>query len=338
MNAKRRLGTKVPIRQGCLLILTVLCCFSKLCMAQQGDPAGGFRFVQNDGSLDVYLADRPVLRFVHAKRDGSSEASHYKTYKPFHQVFVPGDDSLMLTSGVPDLDQPHLYPHHRGLFFGFNRISYDGKKADTWHATHQVYTACEHLELGEASDVASSHTATIGWFGGDQNKFAEEKRTVIVSHVAEGVQIDWMTELHSLGSQIRLDGDPQHAGFHFRANQEVALKNEKLTYFLRPDGKGGLGEVRNWDPQSKDPATINLPWNGMSFVIQDQRYTVLRMSCPDNPGESRGSERAYGRFGDYFEFDLTPENPLKLRYRLWIQAGEMTPEQAQNRYEEFVRG
>lgn len=296
-----------------------------------------FLFVRNEETLDLLLNENPVLRFVYASRDGSDDGSHYRTYKPFHQVFAPDASDLILTSGVPDQQEPHLYPHHRGMFFGFNRISYDGKKADTWHATNQVFTTCEDLQIGEISDAAASHTAKIGWYGSDQNKFAEETRTVVVYKVPAGIQLDWMTELRSLGSSIRLDGDPQHAGFHFRANQEVALENEKQTYFLRPDGKGDPGVVRNWEPQAKDPRTINLPWSAMSFVVQDRRYTVLRMCSPENPGETRGSERAYGRFGDYFEFDLEPDQPLKLKYRLWIQPGEMTVEEAEKRYREFVQ-
>lgn len=325
-----------------LLIISIISIFSLGEGEAFGQVSGNsqsekFNFVRNPETLDLFLGQQPILRFVHARRDGTTEGTHYRTYKPFHQVFAPDDQDLILTSGVPDQQQPHLYPHHRGLFFGFNRISYNGKKADTWHATQQVFTSCEDLQIGEVNDTSASHWAIIGWYGSDQEKFAEETRKVVVHHVPVGIQIDWISELRSMGGSIRLDGDPQHAGFHFRANQEVALKNEKQTYFLRPDGKGAPGDVRNWDSQTRDPRTINLPWSAMSFVLQDRRYTVLRISSPDNPGETRGSERAYGRFGDYFEFDLEPDRPLRLKYRLWIQPGEMTVEEAQRRYREFVQ-
>jgi hypothetical protein len=55
---------------------------------------------------------------------------------------------------------------------------------------------------------------------------------------------------------------------------------------------------------------------------------VLRVGHPDNPGEARGSERDYGRFGDYFEYEITPEKPLRVRYRVWAQEGEMTVPEA----------
>jgi hypothetical protein len=129
--------------------------------------------------------------------------------------------------------------------------------------------------------------------------------------------------------KVRLDGDPQHAGFHFRAAQEVASNGKQNTYYLRPDGRGKVGETRNWDAKKPDPRTVDLPWNAMSFVVGGKRYTVLRVVHPANPRPSRGSERDYGRFGDYCEYDLTPDKPLHLRYRLWVQAGEMTVEQCQ---------
>ena len=74
----------------------------------------------------------------------------------------------------------------------------------------------------------------------------------------------------------------------------------------------------------------------MSFVIDGKRYTVLRINHPDNPKETRGSERDYGRFGDYFEYDLTPDKPLKLKYRVWVQEGEMTVEQCEALASAFV--
>ena len=74
----------------------------------------------------------------------------------------------------------------------------------------------------------------------------------------------------------------------------------------------------------------------MSFVVGGKRYSVLRINHPSNPKETRGSERDYGRFGDYFEFDLTPSTPLKLRYRIWVQEGEMTQEECEKMEASFI--
>ena len=62
--------------------------------------------------------------------------------------------------------------------------------------------------------------------------------------------------------------------------------------------------------------------------MKGQRYTVVRVNRPANPGEARMSERDYARFGSYFEHDLRPATPLEVAYRWWVQPGEMTLQQA----------
>ena len=55
---------------------------------------------------------------------------------------------------------------------------------------------------------------------------------------------------------------------------------------------------------------VDLPWYAMSFVLDGQRYTACYFNHPDNPSPTRFSERDYGRFGGYFERDVTKENRL----------------------------
>ena len=79
---------------------------------------------------------------------------------------------------------------------------------------------------------------------------------------------------------MKLDGDPQHAGFQFRASQDVADKTAKQTYYLRPDGKDEPGKFRNW-PGDKEH--VDLPWYALSFVLDDQRYTAAISNHPEQP-------------------------------------------------------
>lgn len=285
-----------------------------------------FKFQEAAGQhVDVLFDGRPVLRYVNMPHD---PADHYFTFKPFHQVFDPATGKVMLSSGSYKGPKDAQFPHHRGLFFGFNKITYGDKKtADIWHGTNNVYSAHDKMLGMAAGEVLARHTAAISWHGPDGQTFANETRQVTVYNVPGGTLLDWESELTTELPRVRLDGDPQHAGFHFRATQEVSKTTAKQTYYLRPDGPGKLGETRNWDAKGRDPKTVNLPWNAMSFVTGGKRYTALRVNHPDNPGETRGSERDYGRFGDYFEYDLTPASPLRLKYRVWVQEGEMTVEQ-----------
>jgi hypothetical protein len=292
-----------------------------------------FTFADKPGQSTMLLFDgRPVLDYVNAPRDAKN---HFLTFKPFHHVYDPATGKVLLTSGAYPKTKEYLYPHHRGLFYGWNKISYGGRQADIWHGTNNVYSQHDKTLAQEAGEVLGRERSAISWHGPDGKAFAHETREVTAYHVPGGTLIDWASVLTTELPKVSLRGDPQHAGFHFRAAQEVAKTTNKQTYYLRPDGKGKLGATRNWDPKTKKGPT-NLPWNAMSFVIGGQRYTVLRMDRPTNPKESRGSERDYGRFGDYFEYDLTPANPLKVKYRVWVQAGEMTQEQCEAMHRAFI--
>ena len=251
------------------------------------------------------------------------------TIKVYHHLF-DATGKVQLTNGPEG-----QFPHHRGIYFGFNNITYDGKKADVWHCRtgeSQQHTA---FSGSTAGPVLGRERVQVAWNGQDGKAFAEEQRELTVYPLDKGWIVDFESMLKTERPKVRLDGDPQHAGFHFRAAQDVE-KNKAETYFLRPDGKGENGKEKNWD--AKNTAHKNLPWIAMSYVIADKRYTTLYLDHPSNPKEARQSERTYGRLGNYFEYDLTPEKPLKVKYRLWVQEGELTAEQAKAASEAFVNG
>lgn len=284
------------------------------------------------------LGDRPVLRYMHKPYDDSSKDARDKSYKVFHHLYDPEGKRIVTNGGHTD---PYtdakklLYPHHRGLMFAFNRITYDGnKKADTWHCPKEHVSHVSILSA-EAGAVLGRHRVLLEWIGPQNDVFAREEREFTVYNVPGGTLVEFATRLKTVGGPIKLDGDPQHAGFQFRAANEVAEKTAKQTYYLRPDGKGKPGETRNWEPKTKKGPT-NLPWNAMSFVLGDQRYTVAYLDHPNNPGEKRYSERDYGRFGCYFEYDLTKDRPLILNHRVWLQKGEMTQAQVEELSREFT--
>jgi hypothetical protein len=312
---------------------------------EDGKPGNQFHWRDTPGEYDdLVFNNRPVLRYMYHALDESSKESRFATFKVFHHVFDPVTGNVLLTHTPDPLG---YYPHHRGVFYGFYRATYDGNKTcDIWHcpAAFQEHSA---FLASEAGPVLGRQLLEINWFAepklekgakGDEPNalFAKEKRQLTAYNIPGGTLIDFASRLTPLLPPLHLDGDPQHSGFHFRAADDVHSKYVKQTYFLRPDGKGPLtehadmgpqgDETRNWDkdPAKRSPNTVNLPWDAMSFVLGDKRYTVAYLDNSRNPKESRGSERAYGRIGSYFVTDVTAEKPLDVNYRLWIQAGEMT--------------
>jgi hypothetical protein len=207
----------------------------------------------------------------------------------------------------------------------------DKTTCDTWHAkpgeTHESHQA---ILSSEAGTILGRHTVAVTWHGPKNEVFLTEERELTAYRLPGGILIDFASRLKTPGGRVKLDGDPQHAGFQFRAHNDVQeQKANKQTYYLRPDGKGGLGEpgTRNWDPKTgKGP--VDLGWDAMSFVLDGKRYTAVYMDHPKNPHPSRWSERDYGRFGCYFEAEVTEARPLEVQYRFWLQEGEMKQEEA----------
>jgi hypothetical protein len=280
--------------------------------------AEGFTWKQTPDEITLLDGAQPVLRYMCAKFDDSTKEKRDLTFKVFHHLYDPAGQRLV-TQGTGG----KLYPHHRGIYYGFNKITYgDGKKCDTWHCTEGAHQSHEKVLASEAGPVLGRHRVRIDWHGQNKEVFAQEERELTVYRVPGGRLVGFASRLTSTGGKVVLDGDPQHAGFQFRADPEVAATTAKQTYYLRPDGAGKPGETRNWD--AKNPqAHADLPWNAMSFVLGQDRYTIAYLDRPTNPKPARFSERDYGRFGSYFATEVDEKKPLDIAYRLWLQKGEM---------------
>lgn len=284
-----------------------------------------FSWQEKEGDYaELSFGNRPVLRYFCKTFDDSTPEKRNETFKVFHHLYDPAGARLV-TNGPGG-----KFPHHRGIFYGFMKCTLpDGKIVDTWHCRTDAkkgidaYLTHEKYLLREAGPVLGRHRVEIGWHGTGKEVFAREERELTVYHTPGGTLVEFASRLRSTGGTIKVDGDPQHAGFHFRADNEVSEKTAKETYYLRPDGKDAKGKTRNWPG---DQNHVNLPWNAMSFVLGDTRYTAAYLDRPNNPKEARFSERDYGRFGSYFVAECDEKKPLDVNYRLWLQNGEMAGE------------
>jgi membrane dipeptidase len=290
-------------------------------------PLGEFTW-HDDQSTQAQLqwGNSPVIQYNYEPLDEASPQRREETYKVYHHVFS-ADGKTLLTKG-----NGGLYPHHRGIFFGYNRIRYDGKTADVWHCNNgESQTHVAALEkIG--GPVFGRDRNTISWNGKDGQPFAEETRQVTAYLIDGNTLIEFVSELRCSGSKVSLDGDPQHAGVQFRAAQSVADETKQKTYYVRPDGVDKPGSFRNWSENAEDAESnrshVNLPWLSMVFHVGNRKLSCCYFDHADNPKPSRFSERDYGRFGCYFLYELTPEKPLRVKYRYWIQNGEISPTDA----------
>lgn len=282
-----------------------------------------FRFAAGDGYRDLLLGDRPVYRHVN-KYD---PADRENTYKPFYQVYALHDDGF-ITKGPGG-----KFPHHRGIFFGFKT-----PHGDFWHCPGGVLL--QHRQYDTDAEwigpVAARGVAVTDWVAKNGKAVLRDTQQVTAWNVHKGcVILDFEITVESLtGQTIPLGGDAHHAGFHFRAAQEVAEvpSNEKQgggTIYTRPDGAKHAGNDV-WE---------NCPWLDGVFSVRGHRYGVTHMDSPTNPRPTAYSSRGYGRFGAYCATDVMPGKPLKLHYRLVIRdadANPMSAEQLQAAYDRFI--
>lgn len=286
------------------------------------------------GTADLTFGEHFAVRYQFAFDTSTPERLH-ETYKVYHHVFGPGAKTL-ITKGPGG-----HYTHHRGLYVGWNKTQFEGGQADFWHCTNGAHQ--RHVEFLEQKADADQGTMTsvIHWNDAQGNPVIVETRTVSVRTIATDVapkfgwQIDWSSRLESRRGEITLDGDRQHAGFQFRAANEVADKNS--ARFIRPAGFPEQEEAYEVSDATDPNKHINLGWFAMSYEVDGKPYCVGYFEDPSMPKPSRFSERPYGRFGAFFATKVKPDVPLTLHYRI-VATTESRParEVWQRRYDAFL--
>lgn len=312
-----------------IVAILALACGTSTIFAQEN----GYAWIDSPGSfMDLVYDGKKVVRYVYETMDPENREA---TYKPFHHVYdAAGEDFITKGPGGK-------FTHHRGIFFGFSKCLFTAPSGedvsiDSWHCKRGYQTHEAVLE-SKAEKDAAMHKVLINWRMDDGFVFLREERQLSFSPLENGLVVDFHSKLNTELEKVTLDGDPQHAGFQFRASNEVHDTTFADTYYIRPKtGKNEPGKFINWSKNDDDLSVTNLPWKAMSFVVGGERYTVLYLDHPSNPKPARYSERNYARFGSYFVAPVTPDAPLEVNYRLRIIKGELTMEDCEQFHNEWL--
>jgi hypothetical protein len=246
-----------------------------------GPAAKGFAWKDAPAKhLDLLFNGRKVVRHMYAF-DPSTEGTLHETYKPFLHVFDrQGRDVITKGSGG-------LYTHHRGIFIGWNRLTFENKEYDFWHMKGVVQKHEKFLEE-IAGPIMARSKSLIHWNYKENTPLIEEEREITIYRQPEPsvLLLDFSTRLTAVRSDVFLNGDPEHGGFQFRPHNDLAEgpPEVKATYLFDEDGI---------DPK-KDQ---DLPWAAETFLLREKRYAVQHMNHPENPRDTVYSAyRDYGRF------------------------------------------
>ena len=260
---------------------------------------GNWSIDRADREVSLRLDGKPVWTAI-----GTYDSeNHEPTFKSFDHLY--GHSGKRLTKGPGG-----LYSHHRGAFVGWSKTGHHGRVDDFWHGKKGAHYRTDAV----VDDVSiRQHSATVRrsarWIGADGTEALRDTREVVIhGRVGYPRIFDYTITLEASGAPVVLDGDPQHAGFQFRAAQEV---QESKTTYTRPAGAKDTG----------NDVWVDCAWVFGRFDIEGETHVVLHADHPDNP-KSVYSTRDYGRFGSYFAGQLESGRPLVLRYRLAVLSGE----------------
>jgi hypothetical protein len=258
--------------------------------------APSFRMEEDANALSLLHGDRPVWRHEIAFDPDRIE----ETYKTFHHVL---DGETVLTKGLGG-----LYPHHRGLFVGWSRTRAGGREHNFWGSAKggefsQRHAGFEARERTTGPFMARS-VSLVEWMT-DGAPIVFERRAVTTWSQGPGRwSLDFDITLRGADGEVRLDGDPAHGGFQFRAAQEVAERKD-CTYILPSSAKGGAND--NW---------TDCPWAAARITVEGHAYWIVHMDAPSNPRPAIYNTRSYGRFGAFFRATIPAEEELRLRFRV----------------------
>jgi hypothetical protein len=285
-----------------LSIVALLCLISPLTRAADA----GFTFNDKQGEyLDILLDGKLAARYMYG-HDTSTPAKRTETYKPYLQVYdAEGKEPITQGAGGK------LYPHHRGIYIGWQKLGYDGKKYNFWEMASGDIIHVKFLEQKAVADSAS-FTSQTRWVPKDSDKaIVEEERTMTVRRAPAPARllIDFTSKLKAPAGDVLLDGDPEHGGIQYRPHGDISTK-DTIYVFPKEDANS-----------HKD---TDYPWVGETYTLRGNRISVVEMSHPDNPKGTRWSAyRDYGRFGAFPKADLKTGDTLTVRYRFLIADGEM---------------
>jgi hypothetical protein len=306
-------------------------------------------------AVDIQFGGRKIARFIHG--DGQ--------FKPYLHVF--GEAGELLTNGGLDASGKPAgqFPHHRGIFIGWNKIASDLGTFDLWHFNNGGKMEVLQFDKLEGGKDSATLVATIAWRAGKKDDsgndlLVTETRTLRISRPdGKTTQLDAHFRLKA-ARELTLGGDLQHAGIHFRASDEVSTRAKETSYVSDPEDKETKGKDWTAPAPKKDkdgneikPAVSvkgDLNWCRLLFPIGERWYAATELNAPSNPVEEL-SWRDYGRFGFFFKRKLVAGESFDLNYRFFVEPAEAPAPnprpsseqiakartQAQTRYQEFAK-
>lgn len=270
--------------------------------AESDEAFEGWRSQSAQAASGLQRGGRVWLQRISGYRPGEHELS----FKVYDHIYGH-DADRPLTKGLGG-----QFPHHRGLFLGWNQAKRCELTHDFWHGrTGEVLEEAEEKrEVFGLGKVCGSMRTHSRWHLGSEETWIEETRTVTLWATAPGRRLfDVEVRLVNPGSKhVALRGDPHHAGLHLRLASEVEAVAKEVVWAWPEKSIDQGNDIR----AGASAAIGSIPWRGGSLVVgmQDQGPATADL---------RLCARGYGRFGVFREFEIPPGGEAALRVRFSLE-------------------
>lgn len=234
--------------------------------------------------------------------------------KTYLSVYDPDGNRLTNPGIDADGNTRGRFPHHRGIFIGWNRIRSNLGMDDLWHLRGNERMRVSEIKELEADSQGVRIVLDIEWLSSNRDDELEgllisERREISISRTDGRTRIDHKSEMRA-ARDVNLGGDLQHAGLHFRADAAVDDVRSQTSYLWAPaDLSPGRGRIISDD----------LLWVRFLFPLHDNWYSVTQLNHPDNRSTEL-SWRDYGRFGFFFNDELEAGEVREMVGRFYIDA------------------
>jgi len=279
----------------------------------QADADSRFAFREiTPASLELSENGKPVFvyNFGGILAAGRPETMRRSCY--LHPVYAP--DGTLLTD---DFNKDH--PHHRGIFWAWEVVTFDGKTDDVWTVKgfRQRFVRWKARETaGSAARLAVEN----GWYAGDRKFVKEDVEIITHPTVNDRRVLDFTLGFEATDKPVVIVGTPiaqkGYGGFAFRTapRDGGAAKTVILT-------DGGISE--------EDGVMARHPWAEIRGTFQGKKESVkieddaANLGFPNNGWLMRHSFALLNvSYPGLKPLTLQPGKPLILKYRVILSSGQ----------------
>jgi hypothetical protein len=289
--------------------LAVLLYAALVAMPLLAQVSGSFRWVEAPGGkLRLLQGAHHVLDYNYGLQLKPGVPEHRRREGYIYPLHTP--------AGVSPLDDfPEDHYHHRGVFWAWMSITYEGKTYDIWTLKPGIEHRFHKFLDRQAGENAASLSVENGWYVGGKLIVRETVDITVDRAIQNKRDLDLAIALEAVEQDVVIAGSPDQAKGY--GGLCVRFAPRTGTRILTPEG-----------PVTEDENEVPHAWAALEASYGGKQAGVRIASDPSNPKHPPGwCLRPYGFVGANFPgvqpYTLRPGSVLNLNYRVTVYDGSL---------------